>query len=211
MITSCRDGQQIPNSGLVAFIHAVRLAAMQVVGLNGVSQQCRRCLGSKSSTATNRLVITSCCDGGWQISGEMELDCVGACYYSHAGLCECLLLLARHMVVYYPDTHAQVPKRVPTCNHLPLVALDAAALMRAERRGFFVLAPASLAGRCACSHASAVSSCVWVSSSSPACAPPRLVCAFLLSPSLLPRSPGSRSQGYSTRSAPHTVPVTSRR
>ena len=144
MITSCRDGQQIPNSGLVAFIHAVRLAAMQVVGLNGVSHQCRRCLGSKSSTATNRLVITSCCDGGWQISGEMELDCVGACYYSHAGLCECLLLLARHMAVYYPDTHAQVPKRVPTCNHLPLVALDAAALMRAERRGFFVLAPASL-------------------------------------------------------------------
>ena len=48
------------------------------------------------------------------------------------------------MAVYYPDTHAQVPKRVPTCNHLPLVALDAAALMRAERRGFFVLAPASL-------------------------------------------------------------------
>ena len=122
----------------------------------------------------------------------------------HIGRVVCLLLLARHMAVYYPDTHAQVPKRVPTCNHLPLVALDAAALMRAERRGFFVLAPASLAGHCACSHASAVSSCVWVSSSSPACAPPRLVCAFLLSPSLLPRSPGSRSQGYSTRSAPHT-------
>ena len=35
VITSCRDGQQIPNSSLVAFIHAVRLAAMQVVGLNG--------------------------------------------------------------------------------------------------------------------------------------------------------------------------------
>ena len=189
------SGDQISDSGLVAFIHAVRLAAMQVVGLNGVSQQCRRCLGSKSSTATNRLVITSCCDGGWQISGEMELDCVGACYYSHAGLCECLLLLARHMAVYYPDTHAQVPKRLPTRNHLPLVALDAAALMRAERRGFFVLAPASLAGHCACSHASAVSSCVWVSSSSP----PLPACALLL----LPRRPSNRSQGYSTRSAPH--------
>ena len=66
-----------------------------------------------------------------------------------AGLCECLLLLARHMAVYYPDTHAQVPKRLPTRNHLPLGALDAAAVMRAERRGFFVLA--SVAGGAAAS------------------------------------------------------------
>ena len=67
----------------------------------------------------------------------------------HIGRVVCLLLLARHMAVYYPDTHAQVPKRLPTRNHLPLGALDAAAVMRAERRGFFVLA--SVAGGAAAS------------------------------------------------------------
>ena len=36
------SGDQISDSGLVAFIHAVRFAAMQAVGLNGVSQRCRQ-------------------------------------------------------------------------------------------------------------------------------------------------------------------------